>query len=189
MGLFWSRLLSLISGNQHVRILMLGLDSAGKTTILYKLKLKETVHTVPTVAFNVETIQFGKNLTLNVWDIGGQDKIRRLWRHYFQGAEGLVFVVDSSDVERVYESREELDRVLQHSELSGVPVVVLANKQDLSNSIRPEKMVDQLNLNKFTSRNPWQIHGTCATAGDGLYEAMGTLTKMVKEYQKKSKSK
>jgi small GTP-binding protein len=188
MGLLCSRVLTLFSGNQNVRILMLGLDSAGKTTILYKLKLKETVHTVPTVAFNVETLSLGKNLTLNVWDIGGQDKIRGLWRHYFQGAEGLVFVVDSADVERVYDSREELARVLQHSELVGVPIVVLANKQDLSGAIRPERMVHELNLEKYT-RNPWQILGTCATAGDGLYEAMGSLSKMVIVFQRKARTK
>lgn len=188
MGLLYSRVLTLFSGSQNVRIVMLGLDSAGKTTILYKLKLKETVNTVPTVAFNVETVSFGRNLTLNVWDIGGQDKIRRLWRHYFQGAEGLVFVVDSADVERVYESREELYRVMQHSEMIGVPIIVLANKQDLSGAIKPERMVEELDLKQYT-KNPWQIHGTCATAGDGLYEAMGTLSKMVKEFQRKSKTK
>ncbi|XP_001630202.2 ADP-ribosylation factor [Nematostella vectensis] len=182
MGLVLSRILKLFSGNQKVRILMLGLDAAGKTTILYKLKLKETVNTVPTVAFNVETISPCKNITFSVWDIGGQDKIRRLWRHYFQGAEGIIFVVDSADKERIFEVREELTRVLQHSELNGVPVVVVANKQDLLGAIGPDKMAEELSLYKHT-KNPWRVQGTCATAGDGLYEAMEALAKMVKAYQ------
>lgn len=73
---------------------MLGLDAAGKTTILYKLKLNQSVTTIPTVGFNVETVTY-KNVKFNVWDVGGQDKIRPLWRHYYTGTQGLVFVVDS----------------------------------------------------------------------------------------------
>ena len=71
-------------GSKEMRILMLGLDAAGKTTILYRLKLAEVVTTIPTVGFNVETVEY-KNIKFNVWDVGGQDKIRRLWRHYFHG--------------------------------------------------------------------------------------------------------
>jgi len=67
-----------------MRLLMLGLDAAGKTTILYKLKLNQDVTTIPTVGFNVETVTY-KNVKFNVWDVGGQDKIRPLWRHYFSG--------------------------------------------------------------------------------------------------------
>ena len=71
-------------GGQNARILMLGLDAAGKTTILYKLKLNENVSTIPTIGFNVETVTPVKNVTFTVWDVGGQEKIRQLWRHYFQ---------------------------------------------------------------------------------------------------------
>lgn len=75
---------------------MLGLDAAGKTTILYKLKLNDSVSTIPTVGFNVECVSY-KNVKFNVWDVGGQDKIRPLWRHYYTGTQGLIFVVDSAD--------------------------------------------------------------------------------------------
>ncbi len=71
-----------------MRLLMLGLDAAGKTTILYKLKLNQDVTTIPTVGFNVETVTY-KNVKFNVWDVGGQDKIRPLWRHYFSGMFAL----------------------------------------------------------------------------------------------------
>ena len=86
MGLWFSRLVSVFSsfGSQNARILMLGLDAAGKTTILYKLKLNENVTTIPTIGFNVETVTPVKNVSFTVWDVGGQEKIRQLWRHYFQ---------------------------------------------------------------------------------------------------------
>jgi ADP-ribosylation factor protein 4 len=107
MGLTISSLFSRLFGKKQMRILMVGLDAAGKTTILYKLKLGEIVTTIPTIGFNVETVEY-KNISFTVWDVGGQDKIRPLWRHYFQNTQGLIFVVDSNDRERVGEAREEL---------------------------------------------------------------------------------
>ncbi|CAB4436522.1 unnamed protein product [Rhizophagus irregularis] len=94
-----------------MRILMLGLDAAGKTTILYKLKLNQSVTTIPTVGFNVETVTY-KNVKFNVWDVGGQDKIRPLWRHYYTGTQGLIFVVDSQDKDRIDEARQELHKII-----------------------------------------------------------------------------
>jgi ADP-ribosylation factor protein 6 len=84
MGGQLSKVMSKIFGSKEMRLLMLGLDAAGKTTILYKLKLGQDVTTIPTVGFNVETVTY-KNVKFNVWDVGGQDKIRPLWRHYFSG--------------------------------------------------------------------------------------------------------
>uniref|UniRef100_A0A672G588 ADP-ribosylation factor 4 n=1 Tax=Salarias fasciatus TaxID=181472 RepID=A0A672G588_SALFA len=100
MGLTISSIFSRLFGKKQMRILMVGLDAAGKTTILYKLKLGEVVTTIPTIGFNVETVEY-KNICFTVWDVGGQDKIRPLWRHYFQNTQGLIFVVDSNDRERV----------------------------------------------------------------------------------------
>nr|ACM09579.1 ADP-ribosylation factor 4 [Salmo salar] len=102
MGLTISSIFSRLFGKKQMRILMVGLDAAGKTTILYKLKLGEIVTTIPTIGFNVETVEY-KNICFTVWDVGGQDKIRPLWRHYFQNTQGLIFVVDSNDRERVAE--------------------------------------------------------------------------------------
>ena len=82
MGLTISKLFDRLFGKKEMRILMLGLDAAGKTTILYKLKLGEVVSSVPTIGFNVETVEY-KNIKFTVWDVGGQDKIRQLWRHYY----------------------------------------------------------------------------------------------------------
>ncbi|MXQ84558.1 hypothetical protein E5288_WYG020937 [Bos mutus] len=116
MGLTISSLFSRLFGKKQMRILMVGLDAAGKTTILYKLKLGEIVTTIPTIGFNVETVEY-KNICFTVWDVGGQDKIRPLWRHYFQNTQGLIFVVDSNDRERIQEGAEELQKMLQEDEL------------------------------------------------------------------------
>merc|ERR1712048_950550 len=103
-------------GKQEMRILMVGLDAAGKTTILYKLKLGEVGTTIPTIGFNVETVEY-KNLKFTVWDVGGQDKIRPLWRHYYQGTNGVIFVVDSNDRDRIEDAREELAGLLSADEM------------------------------------------------------------------------
>jgi len=110
-------------GNKEMRVLMLGLDSAGKTTILYKLKLGQNVSTIPTVGFNVETVTF-KKVKFNVWDVGGQDKIRPLWRHYFAGTQALIFVVDSSDHERIEEARTELMHIITDREMKDAVLLV-----------------------------------------------------------------
>merc|ERR1719334_1678812 len=98
------------------RALMVGLDAAGKTTILYKLKLGEVVQTIPTIGFNVETMQY-KKVNFTLWDVGGQTKIRPLWRHYYRGTDALIWVVDASDLERIEESEEEMHSVLNDDEL------------------------------------------------------------------------
>merc|ERR1711939_736844 len=108
----WQKLI----GKQEMRIVMVGLDAAGKTTVLYKFKLGEVVITIPTIGFNVETVEY-KNLSFTVWDIGGQDKIRKLWRHYYQGTHGVIFVVDSTDRDRIEDAREELFRMLDDDEM------------------------------------------------------------------------
>merc|ERR1712078_283379 len=130
MGLSFSRLWSQFIKQKDLRILMVGLDAAGKTTVLYKLKLGEVVTTIPTIGFNVEVVEY-KNINFTVWDIGGQDRIRKLWRHYYMGTHGVIYVVDSSDRERVEDAREELAKMLSEDELRDAVVLVLANKQDL----------------------------------------------------------
>merc|ERR1719409_1439987 len=102
-----------------MRILIVGLDGAGKTTILHQLKVGEVVNTIPTVGFNVETVHY-KNIDFDVWDVGGQDKMRPLWKHYYKNARGLVFVVDSNNADRLQEARAELDQLLNEEELQDV---------------------------------------------------------------------
>merc|ERR1711924_38399 len=102
----------------------------GKTTILYHLKLGEVVTTIPTIGFNVETVEY-KNINFTVWDIGGQDKIRKLWRHYYLGSHGVIFVIDSVDRDRVENARDELEMVIGAEDMRDAVLLVLANKRDL----------------------------------------------------------
>ncbi|XP_006892631.1 PREDICTED: ADP-ribosylation factor 1-like isoform X2 [Elephantulus edwardii] len=159
MGNIFANLFKGLFGKKEMRILMVGLNAAGKTTILYKLKLGEIVTTIPTIGFNVETVEY-KNISFTVWDIGGQDKIRPLWHHYFQNTQGLIFVVDSNDREHVNEAREELMRMLAEDELR-------------------DSITDKLGLHSLRHRN-WYIQATCATSGDGLYEGLDWLSNQLR---------
>ncbi|KAA0202562.1 hypothetical protein HAZT_HAZT000573 [Hyalella azteca] len=187
MGNIFANLFKGLFGKKEMRILMVGLDAAGKTTILYKLKLGEIVTTIPTIGFNVETVEY-KNISFTVWDVGGQDKIRPLWRHYFQNTQGLIFVVDSNDRERIGEAREELMRMLAEDELRDAVLLIFANKQannkkflllDLPNAMNAAEITDKLGLHSLRNRN-WYIQATCATSGDGLYEGLDWLSNQLK---------
>ncbi|XP_052245518.1 uncharacterized protein LOC127854494 [Dreissena polymorpha] len=178
MGGTFAKLFASLFGKKEMRILMVGLDAAGKTTILYKLKLGEIVTTIPTIGFNVETVEY-KNISFTVWDVGGQDKIRPLWRHYFQNTQGLIFVVDSNDRERVGEAKDELSRMLNEDELRDAILLVFANKQDLPNAMNAAEITDKLGLHALRNRN-WYIQSTCATSGDGLYEGLDWLSNQLK---------
>merc|ERR1719449_222583 len=138
----------MISSTREMRILMVGLDAAGKTTILYKLKLGEVVTTIPTIGFNVETVEY-KNINFTVWDIGGQDKIRKLWRFYYQNTQGLIFVIDSNDRDRIEDAREELAKILNEDEMRDAVLLVFANKQDLPNSMTAAEVTEKLGLHNL----------------------------------------
>lgn len=174
MGLTISSIFTRLFGKKQVRILMVGLDAAGKTTILYKLKLGEIVTTIPTIGFNVETVEY-KNICFTVWDVGGQDKIRPLWRHYFQNTQGLIFVVDSNDRDRISEAQDELSKMLKEDELSEAVLLIFANKQDLPNAMPAAELTEKLGLNSLRNRR-WYIQATCATKGEGLYEGLDWLS-------------
>merc|ERR1712079_666428 len=153
------------------------MGAAGKTTILYKMKLGEIVTTIPTIGFNVETVDY-KNFSMTIWDVGGQDKIRPLWRHYYQNTMAIIFVVDSNDRERIDDSsgsdnsaKEELHKMLAEDELRDAILLVFANKQDLPNAMSVDEITEKLGLNQLRNRQ-WYIQSTCATTGDGLYEGL-----------------
>lgn len=141
--------------------------------------------TVPTVGFNVETLNY-KNIAFTVWDIGGQDKIRTLWRYYFQGTDAVIFVIDSLDRDRLlpsdkFESSayEELHKLLRDDELRNASLLVLCNKQDLPGAMSVTEISRALGLNTLRDR-PWYVQGTSAPAGDGLYEGFDWLANTLK---------
>ena len=124
--------------------------------------------------FNVETVQY-RNINFTVWDVGGQDKIRPLWRHYFQNTQGVIFVVDSNDRSRIGEAQNELMRLLKEDELRDAALLVYANKQDLPEALPLPELTDKLALHTLSNRK-WYIQSACATTGDGLYEGLDWLS-------------
>ena len=177
MGTSFSKIWAKFLGKKEMKILMVGLDASGKTTTLYKIKLGEVVTTIPTIGFNVENVEY-KNISFTVWDVGGQDKIRLLWRHYYQNIQGIIFVIDSSDKDRIEDAREEIHKMLAEDDLKDACLLVMANKQDLPGAMTPTEITDGLGLHTIRERN-WYIQGTCATSGDGLYEGLDWLSKNV----------
>ncbi len=163
---------------QDKRILMVGLDAAGKSTILYKMKLGEVITTIPTIGFNVEAIEY-KNVTFTCWDVGGQSRIRGLWKHYFIGTDALIYVIDSNDPARLELAKEELEKMLYDPELCDADLLVFANKQDLPNAMSVKDIATGLGLPKLRGRK-WHIQATAAIQGDGLFEGMDWLVQTIK---------
>merc|ERR1711988_1181696 len=145
----------------------------------YKLKLGEVVSTIPTVGFNVEEVEY-KNIRMTVWDIGGQDKIRKLWRYYYAGVQGVIFVVDSSDIDRMEDAREELDKLMSADELRDGSVLVYANKQDLPGAMSASEVAEKLRLGNLRSGR-WFVQSACAVSGGGIYEGLDWLSKAVQQ--------
>eukprot|EP01083_Nonionella_stella_P165286 549504_1 len=174
------------------RVVMVGLDNAGKTTILYKLALDEIISTIPTVGLNIETIQYN-DIRLNVWDIGGQKKIRKMWSHYYQDTDAVIFVIDSNEPQRVDQlyndnAKDELHKMLKNKDLRDAVLLILANKQDLPNALNINELTKRLDLENLVGRT-WMIQETCATSGQGLYEGLDWLSKTLNHKDKYRKIK
>ncbi|KAK9016338.1 hypothetical protein V6N11_078839 [Hibiscus sabdariffa] len=209
MGQAFRRLFDTFFGNSEMRVVMLGLDAAGKTTILYKLHIGEVLSTVPTIGgrlltlgpswtlpivsllsvlalfsysswgFNVEKVQY-KNVMFTVWDVGGQEKLRPLWRHYFNNTDGLIYVVDSLDRERIGKAKHEFQTIINDPFMLNSVILVFANKQDMKGAMSPREVCQGLGLFDLKNRK-WHIQGTCALRGDGLYEGLDWLAGTLKQ--------
>ncbi|KAJ0032731.1 hypothetical protein NQD34_002812 [Periophthalmus magnuspinnatus] len=162
------------------QVLILGLDSAGKTTLLSYLLTGHPMATSPTIGFNVGSIDLDKKNSLTLWDVGGQRTLRKNWKYYIDDVQALVFVVDSTDKERLPEAAKALKRFLSEDKVEGLPLMVLANKKDKPNSMSIREISDQLNLPKLEDRD-WQIQACSAEKGLGLSQAFTSVNKMIKK--------
>ncbi|KAK2840330.1 hypothetical protein Q5P01_014070 [Channa striata] len=182
-----------ISAFQSLHIVMLGLDSAGKTTVLYRLKFNEFVNTVPTIGFNTEKIKLSngtaKGISCHFWDVGGQEKLRPLWKSYSRCTDGIIYVVDSVDVDRLEEAKTELHKVTKFAENQGTPLLVIANKQDLPKSLPVADIEKQLALHELTPATTYHIQPACAIIGEGLHEGMDKLYEMIVKRRRSLKQK
>eukprot|EP00434_Breviolum_minutum_P005699 symbB.v1.2.005021.t1/scaffold288.1/size478366/51 len=164
---------------REARILVLGLDNAGKTTILKKMSDEDITHIMPTQGFNIKSL-VQDNFKLNVWDIGGQREIRPYWSNYFENTDALVYVIDSSDRRRLEESGKELAELLAEDKLGGIPCLVFANKQDLMHASTAPEISEALGLEGIQDRI-WQIQACSAKTGEGLQEGMEWLVQSCKK--------
>lgn len=167
--------------NKEIRILILGLDGAGKTTILYKLQMGEVVKTKPTIGFNVETMQY-KNISINMWDLGGQSSIRPYWRCYYANTLAVIFVVDSTDRDRIEVAKKELHLMLKEEELVESALLVFANKQDQLGLLSLAEVSKLLNLVELKDRS-WSIVASSAIKGEGLTEGLDWLIDVIQDEQ------
>ncbi|KAH8791711.1 ADP-ribosylation factor family-domain-containing protein [Hyaloscypha finlandica] len=156
--------------DKEMRILMLGLDNAGKTTIVKKI-MGEDVNTVsPTLGFIIKTIDYG-GYKLNIWDVGGQKTLRSYWRNYFEKTDALIWVVDATDRLRIDDCREELHGLLQEERLSGASLLVFANKTDVTGCMDKAEIQDGLQLNAIKTHK-WHIIRCSAITGANLKEGL-----------------
>ncbi|GJN41272.1 hypothetical protein PR202_gn00620 [Eleusine coracana subsp. coracana] len=205
---------------KEMRILMVGLDNSGKTTIVLKINGEDTSVISPTLGFNIKTIKYHKSVprsfsscfesclapvynvrclrfrvhynvllrklidssatilyrySLNIWDVGGQKTIRSYWRNYFEQTDGLVWVVDSSDIRRLDDCRAELHNLLKEERLAGASLLVFANKQDIQGALEPAEIAKVLDLQAMDRSRHWRIVGCSAYTGDGLLEGFDWL--------------
>jgi GTPase SAR1 family protein len=158
------------SRNRDPQCLMFDLDAAAKTTILCKLKFGEPVTTIPTLGFNVETIEY-RIFNLKIEDINRQDLIRALSLYYFHYTQQFIFVIDSNDISSIDETRDEMRQLLDEDELCDVILFVYANKQELPNESKSQEFRNRLRLNVIIT-HPWQIRDACATICDGSYKRL-----------------
>jgi len=155
---------------KEVRILMLGLDNAGKTTIWKKFNGEDINSISPTLGFNIKTLEHN-GFQLNIWDIGGQKSLRSYWRNYFESTDGLVWVVDSADKIRMEDCNAELQNLLQEERLTGATLLIFANKCDLPGALTAEEIKTALNLNTITSHH-WRIVWCSGVTGQNLLEGI-----------------
>ncbi|XP_054608402.1 ADP-ribosylation factor-like protein 4D [Dunckerocampus dactyliophorus] len=179
---------SFLPSFQRVHVVVIGLDSAGKTSLLYRLKLKEFVETIPTKGFNTEKVKVAvggsRTVTFQVWDVGGQEKLRPLWKSYTRRTDGLVFVVDASETERMEEAKVELHKISRSSENQGVPVLILANKQDLDAALPVGQVEKLLAVHELSACTLHHVHSCSAVDGQGVQQGLEKLYDMILKRKK-----
>jgi len=177
MGAFFSAMWGYWFPNREYKLVMVGLDNAGKTTSLYKLHLGEVIMSQPTVGSNVEQVTY-KNLQFEIWDLGGQANLRPSWATYYRSTDAVILVVDSTDRARMGILKSELFTLLEHEDLSSACLLVFANKQDLKDAMTVAELTEALSLHSI-KRQDWHIQACTAMTGEGLYDGLGWIAQRV----------
>lgn len=184
---------------REIRVLVVGLDNAGKTTIVKRINGEDISKISPTLGFNISSLHLNE-YRLNVWDVGGQKTLRTFWRNYFEKTDALVWVVDSTDVARLQDCKNELDVILKEEKLVDASLLVLANKQDVEGAMSGREIAEALGLisvdsssgkssnngsdvlsgtTSNSSKRRWRVQKCSATTGDGILDGFEFITEDV----------
>ena len=175
MGFLFSKILEFFTKNRNnFKIIILGLQEAGKTTILYRLSLGQFVQTSPTIGSNVEELTYN-NVKFQAWDLGGQESIRALWDVYYVNTDAVIYVIDSKDDENFEISKSEFYKVLANKNLKNSVILIFANKQDLPGAKNINKIIEDYELNKIKD-HIWHIQPCSAVNGEGLVNGIKWLS-------------
>ncbi|GAB1607468.1 ADP-ribosylation factor 1-like [Argonauta hians] len=165
------------------RVLMLGLNASGKSKMLYRLKLDEDINTMATIGFNVEQLQLDK-ASVVIWDVAGHKRSRTQWCYYYSNTIALIYVIDSSDKDQFEESCRLFMSVIQHPEMQNIPVLILANKQDLASAESVSVISDYFSLKTVLKDRSWFILSVSAVTGHGIVQTRNILNALITEHKK-----
>ena len=178
MGFILSKIIEFFTRSRNnFKIIILGMQNAGKTTILYRLSLGQLVKTTPTIGSNMEELQY-ENVKFQAWDLGGQESTRSVWDIYYMNTDGVIYVIDSQDENNYEESKNQFHKVLRNSTLKNATILIFANKQDLPGAKTINQIIQDYELDKIKNHS-WQIQPCSALRGEGLIEGLKWLSEQL----------
>mmetsp|Transcript_4025 Transcript_4025/g.8145 ORF Transcript_4025/g.8145 Transcript_4025/m.8145 type:complete len:182 (+) Transcript_4025:121-666(+) len=161
--------------SKEARIVILGLDNAGKSTLLHKLCDNELKSFVPTVKAHSRTFSLGK-INFTAWDLGGHEQVRELWEEYYSGADAIIFMLDSADRARFKEAKTELGELLRVEDLNAVPILLLANKNDVEGSAAVDELAETLGIADDLDARDLEMFSCSLVSGAGYLEGFRWLS-------------
>ncbi|KAL4435158.1 hypothetical protein ABPG74_003651 [Tetrahymena malaccensis] len=183
MGFVFSKIFKKLFGsNNSFNIHIVGLQNAGKTTILYQYNLGKVIETTPTLGSNMEEVTH-KNVKLKVWDLGGQKSIREVWDQYFLESDAVIYVVDSTDKSKEDESMEEFQKLLKNEQLKNAVFLIFANKQDIDGAMTADQIAEKYKLSDIKTHS-WHIQACSAVKNTGLGEGLDWVVDKILEKNK-----
>jgi small GTP-binding protein len=178
MGFILSKIIEFFTRSRNnFKIIILGMQNAGKTTILYRLSLGQLVKTTPTIGSNMEELQY-ENVKFQAWDLGGQESTRSVWDIYYMNTDGVIYVIDSQDENNYEESKNQFHKIIKNSALKNATILIYANKQDLPGAKSVEQIIKDYQLDNIKNHS-WKIQSCSATRGEGLIEGLKWLSEQL----------
>ena len=179
MGFLLSKLWWSLSSERPYKVIVLGLNNAGKTSVLYSMLFGKLVPTQPTLGTNVEEFKF-RNVNFCAWDLGGQELLRHSWSLFYAQTDAVIVVIDSADPARFDTIKGEMERFIVHPDLARSCVLVFANKQDIDGAVKPADLAVRLDLARLLAGHTWTIQGSSAVQQTGLNDGLGWIVDNLK---------